>query len=954
MTTGPGSISHSEPAAHHRPASKPLLHWIAPLGMVALLAAALWPLTGVSFPATHDGLNHLQRQVAFDSLVRQGVLLPRWYPDFASGYGYPLGNFYPPLALWLAQIPLLLGSGPSLALRLAYGAALVLAGSGAFAFCRRINGPAGGLLGSAAYLFAPYVLANVYDRGALPEALALGLLPWALWAADRWRGVRAGIVPFASLQASIVLTHPLVAALAWPSTAIWWAANRRGSLVRLPLPFLLAAGLSAIFWVPAALEAGTVALDNFATLGSAASAATPIGELVDRTPLYDYSALPYRLGLVQVVAALAGLAVAWGSSAHRRPALIAGLLFGGFSLGATTLATGLWSLPAIQSVQFPWRLLGPASLFGAVLVSFLARLPAGSLVAVAGAALLAIAGTASLTPTDRRVEDRYLTLGAAARREWTEGTVGTTTAAEYLPATARAGYATGQLPADITLGGASFDQVELVWWTPLGWRLTTAASEQVRLRAHQFAFPGWTAWVDDAPVTIAPDGPLGLASITVPAGEHSVELRFATTPPRVAGAIVSALSLVLLGWLVAPTAAAAALAVVVAIGLLGTLLPIRQAPTLGPADLGSIRLLGGSASAGPDGVVSARLQWIGVRQGGEQLATRLRGPDGALLAESTTFPVWNTATRWSANELIGERRDLLPRPGPAVEAAVEVEASGQTVTVGTIWLPERPPRQAGPLTTPSGAVFGDQIRLDGWRVDDSVADLTITPGGILDLTLYWSALRSPEEDWTVFVHLIGPDGTRYGQSDGQPVAGLAPTTLWLPGDVVPDRRRIAVAPNAPPGAYRIEVGLYRLQTGQRLATDHGTSAALGPFKAPMPLTALPAVDPVGERFGPFELLGARAENGRLTLVWKAVDRPVANYQVFVHLLDTSGALIAQADGPPQGSGYPTSLWSVGEVVVDQRPLPAVNAARIKVGLYDPTSGARLSGPAGDSVILPSR
>lgn len=928
-----------------------LTGWLPLAALAGALALAVRPLFTVSLPVTHDGLNHLQRLVVFDSLVRSGVLYPRWYPSLASGYGYPLGNFYPPLALVVAELALLAGAGPTLALKLAFAVALAAAAGGAYLLVRRVVGSAlAGMLGAVAYLSAPYLLATVYDRGALPEALALGLLPWCCWAIDRWRGGRAGLPVLAVLLAALVATHTVVAAGGWALVALWWLGTQRGPVERLPLPFLAAAGLSAVVWLPALAEAPAVSLDNFGRLGNAAANAVPLTLLVDQTVIADVHRFPYRLGLAQVVLALAGLLVAMTIPRARRPALVAVALGGTCALAATTLAAWLWTQPALQAVQFPWRLLGPASLFAALLIGFLASGRWAPMTAFAGAALLLLAGLGGLQPADRAVDDRVLSVGGAARREWTEGTIGTTTAAEYLPAIARAAYAPGPLPATIVRDAPPLRSAQLESWTPLGWRLVVRADDPTVLRFHQFAFAGWSAWLDGAPVPVIADGPLGLVAVVIPPGEHTVEVRWTTTPPRVVGALLSGLTAIVLGWLIAPPVAFATAAMVGAVGIAAALLPLPRPSTLAPADLGSVWLTGGAVTVAEDRV-TATLSWLATRPGGERLTVRLRDVTGEVLAESVAFPIWNTATRWSANEVISEQREFALPVGPARRATVEVEAGGRTAPVGAVALPERASAPRAGLANRSEARFGGQVALIGWEVAGVGPDRALIPGGAIDLTLAWTALRSVDDDYTVFVHLIGPDGRRYGQSDSQPAAGLAPTTLLLPGELLLDRRRVAVAAEAPPGRYQIEVGLYRLATGERLPLESGgTALALGPFKVASWPTTLPAVEPLEARFGAIALLGGRAERDSLTLIWRAVERPPTDLTVAVHLLDATGRLAGQADGPPDGGHYPTSLWSPGETIVDRRSLPTVGADRVAIWLYDPTSGARL----GEAVMLSLR
>ena len=78
------------------------------------------------------------------------------------------------------------------------------------------------------------------------------------------------------------------------------------------------------------------------------------------------------------------------------------------------------------------------------------------------------------------------------------------------------------------------------------------------------------------------------------------------------------------------------------------------------------------------------------------------------------------------------------------------------------------------------------------------------------------------DSYTVFTHLLGeafnPDtrGPVWGQHDGLPLDGGLPTFQWPVGRVIRDRHTMSIDPDAPPGVYSLEVGMYLLETGQRL------------------------------------------------------------------------------------------------------------------------------------------
>jgi hypothetical protein len=59
------------------------------------------------------------------------------------------------------------------------------------------------------------------------------------------------------------------------------------------------------------------------------------------------------------------------------------------------------------------------------------------------------------------------------------------------------------------------------------------------------------------------------------------------------------------------------------------------------------------------------------------------------------------------------------------------------------------------------------------------------------------------------------------QKDNPPVNGLLPTSAWEAGEIIQDRYIIPLDPEVPPGAYQLEIGMYQLETGQRLEIREG-------------------------------------------------------------------------------------------------------------------------------------
>ena len=144
--------------------------------------------------------------------------------------------------------------------------------------------------------------------------------------------------------------------------------------------------------------------------------------------------------------------------------------------------------------------------------------------------------------------------------------------------------------------------------------------------------------------------------------------------------------------------------------------------------------------------------------------------------------------------------------------ALPFEATPQApAALGPLWVGDPLPNPYR-IAAPVSAVYGGALELLGYDLASGDA-MAGTP---LSLSLYWQALVRVPHDYTVFVHLCDDAGTPLAQSDGQPIDGALPTSLWLPKIVVRDERTIDLPAALPPGAYHLRVGLYRLETMERL------------------------------------------------------------------------------------------------------------------------------------------
>jgi hypothetical protein len=134
------------------------------------------------------------------------------------------------------------------------------------------------------------------------------------------------------------------------------------------------------------------------------------------------------------------------------------------------------------------------------------------------------------------------------------------------------------------------------------------------------------------------------------------------------------------------------------------------------------------------------------------------------------------------------------------------------------YLPASPTLQ--PLM-PTDIQFGPAIHLTGYWFETNPRQ----PGGTLPVLLQWITKQPPTADFTVFIHLLGPDGSLVAQSDATPTwLTPAPTSGWPLNQPVLDSHTLILPDNLPVGTYTLQVGLYDPQTLERLTLPGGGNA----------------------------------------------------------------------------------------------------------------------------------
>jgi len=584
---------------------------VATIIAVALLAAAPAILHGL--PPGHDHALHLTWYTHFAAQLWDGDPRPRWLFTMNAGFGSPTFFFYGPTPYYISSAfrPLFRAS-PSFAdptsdefssrdpvgwrqLGLSAALALVLSGIGAFLWLRealraradaRSPLAAGALddsesprttgapddrraaraafCGAIAYTILPYhVAADLYTRAAFAEFWALAWIPWVLFfAKQRAAGAvgarrdRAALVGLALATALLVTTHPPTALIflgvpVLEAILVSPTGRRTIAARRLLAGVLLGAALSAAYWLPA--------LANQDEVRTRVPATDPRhyarNFLFDAAPDRSFADFARALEAITGLTALAALAAL---PAARIAAPRAAILWAGVALASVALMSPLshpiWGLlPALQTIQFPWR-------FNIVL-------------AVAAAATCALAAGAAPGRGARagrvaRAAPIFVLVAVSIFLDWKAIRDGAVTRHALEPSLSLMTVAAGMDNQDLRPRTARFEMFEgaslatlaaraerahvvsgsgsagIAGWGPRDIHVRTDSPDEILVVLDQLYFPGWRARLvpTGERIDVSPDPQWGLAMLRVPAGRREVVLTPTGGVSDLWGAALSALA----------------------------------------------------------------------------------------------------------------------------------------------------------------------------------------------------------------------------------------------------------------------------------------------------------------------------------------------------------------------------------------------------------------------------
>jgi hypothetical protein len=734
---------------------------LALFGVALLALLATFPfLNNPGLPDMTDAELHIFRIAEMGFSIQQGVLYPRWAPDFYHGFGYPIFNYYAPFSYHLGYY-LSLGTPENAArsAKVLFIVSIFLGAYGAYFLGKNHSNRGGGLLGSAAYCFSPYIqLINPHSRGDLAEVVALAFLPWAihywtlLWQQPRKKTMLLTVL----FSSATLLSHNLTGLVLLGfifTLAIWeWfvAQNRHHTkwLIGVGLVFVL---ITSFFWLPFLVERNDILLD---VAGDGHydfhNHYIRLRELLSFTRKFDYRdttmQIPFSAGPFFVILAIVG---SISSLLIRKRGMIFYILLSLlFFFLITPLSVFIWEIiPGLAYFQFPWRFLGPlaismvpliASCFSTLSIVSHNRLSpvVEAIIKVAVIGVIITISLPALYPIPWVSGFNRITKSAIIQAELQGRWRGTTSTNDFVPATVDMVPSPFQ-PLIDSYSHPPIDRVNR-FTIPEGTTVTVlddqpnhffvAAEEPYVLRLMLFDFPGWRAYVDNVPYPIELAHPEGFITVELPPGDHDVLLRFEDSAIRTISWWISAVGF-----------------------MLG---------------------VGGLVFSNPPGKSQLTIENTQHENNNASIIPILTGVICIFLGVNSLLI--------NPGQMMSYKSDL----NEALSADYQVYAE-----------------------------FGQQIALLGYDIKDPKH----RPGQTFDIQLYWQAVKPISRTYQSFIHIMQPNGQILAQSDHLNPGGH-PTNLWSTDRYIRDNHTLTIPDYTVPGEYKINVGIYSLRDDIRLDT----------------------------------------------------------------------------------------------------------------------------------------
>ncbi len=482
---------------------------------VALTIPSLIGIFHQGFFATDDGNWMVIRFSAFYEALRNGQFPVRFLFRLNNGFGYPVADFLYPLFMYIGVPIHILGFSFVNTIKIILGLSLVFSSIFTFLWLRKLFDNVSSLIGACLYTYFPYHLWDVYKRGSVGEALALAVLPFIFWQAERKNFLFAGLG-----IALLITSHNSLAFIFLPFIFLYMLI-KKNNVKNFLKTFILGFGLSAFFWLPALYD------KQFTVF--------------DKTGVSDFSNYFISGNNLNILGLIFFAVVSFSIILFTRSKD----KLSGFFLITTLLLTVLifplsfpiWKyLPFVNFIQFPFRLISFIILGLSFLLSYQLNLFKGKLkiiLTVFYLILIIISAKNFILPKEyQNYPDSFYSTNQDS----------TTVKNEYMPKWVKQIPVTMPSEKVTVIKGQGIVQNLFANGNKVTFSINALNETQVQFNTVYFS--GWIVKVDGKEIPMSYNNDNGLIRFLINPGNHNVNIFFGETPLRMVSDLISLVSLI--------------------------------------------------------------------------------------------------------------------------------------------------------------------------------------------------------------------------------------------------------------------------------------------------------------------------------------------------------------------------------------------------------------------------
>ncbi len=521
------------------------------------------------FYTSHDGEHQMIRLNHFLVGLKDGQWPVRWAgPPAFRGFGYPLFVFTYRFPFYLGAFFSFLGLSLSDSIKAVFILAYLFSGIVMYWAQKKIWGNRlAALIGALFYLWAPWRFSTIFVRASLGEAVCFFFFPLAIWAlvSLREKENQKAIFIGAFSLAGLLLSHAMLTFLFLPffvflaGFCLWQTGKKKEVGYRYLKLFILAAGISAYYWLPILIERRWAMfsrlLTNFYTQhfpNFKQLLYSPWGYGFSH-PGVERDAMSFQVGIAQwLVVILMFFLLVWRRIRKEKFEFfhkLAGLLVFFFATSIflmLSLSKPCWQMMSLFfKIDFPFRYLALTTLFSSLI--------AGGLVTLLRKERLlksflypVVLGLLFLTFYGNRNHlrvNQYLDLPDSFYQEHYSSS---SSFDEYRPLWVNPKYLPRRETPVTGSGGQAETEVVEMRSNLQAYRI--GVKEASSLILNTIYYPGWELFIDGQKEKMEITTVTGLMRIPVVAGKHEVLFKFGKTWDRIIGEALTLVTLIFIGY----------------------------------------------------------------------------------------------------------------------------------------------------------------------------------------------------------------------------------------------------------------------------------------------------------------------------------------------------------------------------------------------------------------------